>query len=257
MKPKLFVFAIAASVSLLTMLVIAAAPSQAQNSANDAVVGSTSFGTVLTPIGSPTWKPVDLHVFTAPVGTAADGYAEFQQNQVALLPPPNHQLCSELGIGPGAPHKPPYNREIDHNLDLTNFRESLIFRESEFSPPNGVWVVWMVVPRPGTVGSSPDFSAGPIISNTLFPIHVAGQAFRNNVLWDPYLGSSDVPPLTDQLSCPFSVDGHSHFPIYFADNISFGTGGRSAGNYEYRMTMVDVTGNGWSITVRFRVRPEN
>ena len=64
-----------------------------------------------------------------------------------------------------------------------------------------------------------------------------------------------MPPLTDQLSCPFSVDGHSHFPIYFADNTSFGTGGRSAGNYEYRMTMVDATGNGWSIIVRVQGPP--
>jgi hypothetical protein len=133
----------------------------------------------------------------------------------------------------------------------------LIFRESEFSPPNAVWAAWMVVPRSGTVGSSPDFTAGPIISNTLFTIHVAGQTFRNNQPWDPYLLSFDVPPLTDQLSCPFSVDGHSHFPIFIADNTSFGSGGRSAGNYEYRMSMMDATGNGWSITVGFRVRPGN
>ena len=52
--------------------------------------------------------------------------------------------CVASSASVPALHKPPYNREIDHNLDLTNFRESLIFRESEFSPPNGVWAVWMV-----------------------------------------------------------------------------------------------------------------
>ena len=257
MKRRLFVFAIAASVLAMTLLLVSATPTHAQNSTNDNGVGSTSFGTVLTPVGNPTWKPVDLHVFTAPIGTAADGYAEFQQNQVALLPPPNHQLCSELGIGPGAPHKPPYNREIDHNLDLTNFRESLIFRESEFSPPNGVWAAWMVVPRPGTIGSSPDFSAGRSFRTPFFPYTWPGKPSVTTCLGTPTSGSFDVPPLTDQLSCPFSVDGHSHFPIFFADNASFGSGGRSAGNYEYRVTMIDTTGNGWSITVRFRVRPEN
>ena len=112
----------------------------------------------------------------------------------------------------------------------------------------------MVVPNPGTVGSSPDFTSGPIIPNALFPIHVAGQTFRNNQPWDPYLLAFDVPPLTDQLSCPFSVDGHSHFPIFIADNASFGSGGPT-GHYEYRVTMMDATGNGWSITVRFTVRP--
>ena len=209
----------------------------------------------IEPIGSPTWKPVDFHVYSAAVGTADDGFAEFTQNTVAVLPPPKHQLCAELGIGPGTPHQPPYNHEIDRNLDATDFNESLVFRVPEFSPPNGVWATWMVVPYPGTIGSSPDFASGPIIPNTLFPIHVVGQAFRNNLLWDPNLGGSDVPPLTDQLSCPFSVDGHSHFPIFFADNASFGLGGPATGDYEYRVTMTDSTGNGWSITVRFKVRP--
>jgi hypothetical protein len=34
----------------------------------------------------------------------------------------------------------------------------------------------------------------------------------------------DVPSLTDQLSRPFSVDGHRHFPIFIADNASLGSG---------------------------------
>src|SRR2546427_3173708 len=67
----------------------------------------------LKQIGDPIWKPADFHVFTAAIGTPADNFGEFQQNEIALLPPPNHQVCSELGIGPGAPHQPPYNREID------------------------------------------------------------------------------------------------------------------------------------------------
>src|SRR5215475_13622545 len=96
-------------------------------------------GIQMTPIGHRAWKPVDFHVYTAPIGTAQDGYAEFQQNMIALLPPPKHQWCNELGIGPGTPHHPPYNHEIDCNLDRIDFRESLVFRASEFSPPNGIW----------------------------------------------------------------------------------------------------------------------
>jgi hypothetical protein len=88
--------------------------------------------------------------------------------------PPDHQLCSELGIGPGAPHQPPYNHEIDGNLEREDFRESVVFRVPEFSSPNGVWASWMTVPWPGTVGSSPDFTSGPIIPNMLCRIHVAG-----------------------------------------------------------------------------------
>ena len=29
------------------------------------------------PIGNPIWQPTDLNLFTAPIGTAASGYAEF------------------------------------------------------------------------------------------------------------------------------------------------------------------------------------
>jgi len=207
----------------------------------------------ITPIGHPIWKPVDFHVFTAAVGTADDGYAEFTQNMTNLLYPLRHKWCTELSIGPGDPHQPPYNQEMEAGVDIMSFTDSLVFRVPDFSPPNGVWAVYMTVPNPGTVGSSPDFKSGPIIPNTLFPITGVGQTFRNNQLWNPYLGTIDVPPLTQQLSCPFNVDGHSHFPIFFADNSSFGPGGPITGHYEFRITMTDVTGNGWSIDVAFTV----
>ena len=208
----------------------------------------------IKPIGHPIWKPVDFHVFTAAIGTADDNYAEFGQNMTNLLYPLRHQSCAELGIGPGDPHRPPYNQEMEAGVDIMSFTDSLVFRRDGFSPPNGVWAVWMTVPNPGTRGSSPDFKSGPIIPNSLFPIHVEGQSFRNNQLWDPYTVNFDVPPLTTQLSCPFNVDGHSHFPIFVVDNMSFGPGGPGAGHYEYRMTMMDAAGNGWSITVAFTVQ---
>ncbi len=208
----------------------------------------------IKPIGHPIWMPVDFHVFTAAMGTADDNYAEFGQNQTNLLYPLRHQSCPELGIGPGAPHQPPYLKEMEAGLDIMNFKDSPVFHVRDFSPPNGVWAVWMTVPAPGTTGSSPDFKSGPIIPNTLFPIHVAGETYRNNQLWNPYLGTFDVPPLTPQLSCPFNVDGHSHFPIFNADNSSFGPGGPITGYYQFRITMMDVTGNGWFITVGFTVQ---
>lgn len=208
---------------------------------------------VLKPIGNPIWKPVDFHLFSAAVGTPDDGYAEFGQNQINLLYPLRHQSCTELGIGPGSPHQPPYRLEMEAGLDVMNFKDASLFTVPQFTTPNGVWAVWMTVPNPGTTGSSPDFASGPIIPNTLFPIHIEGQTFRNNQLWDPFLGSFDIPALTDQLSCPFSVAGHSHFPVFFADTSSFGPGGPLKGNYQFRIKMTDAAGNGWSITVFFAV----
>lgn len=202
----------------------------------------------IEPIGNPIWMPVDFHVYTA-----GDTGPMFGQNQVAVLYPLRHKSCTELGIGPGDPHQPPYNHEMEGGLDVVNFIDAHVFSVADFTPPNGVWAIWMTVPNPGTTGSSPDFASGPIIPNYLFPIHVAGETYRNNKLWDPYLGTFDVPPLTPQLSCPFNVDGHSHFPIFYAEDYSYGPGGPAAGHYEFRITMTDVAGNGWSITVKFTV----
>jgi hypothetical protein len=92
----------------------------------------------LTPIGTPLWKPVDFHVFTAAVGTPDDNFAEFRQNQTNLLYPLRHQSCAELGIGPGAAHQPPYRQEMEAGMDIMTFRDSLDFFKKDFTTPNGV-----------------------------------------------------------------------------------------------------------------------
>lgn len=208
-------------------------------------------------IGHPIWKPVDFHVFTASIGAPPD-LLDFGKNQTGLLYPLRHQDCGGLGRGPGDPHQPPYIHEMEAGLDIMNFADADVFREADFATTNGVWAVWMTVPNPGMTGSSPDFQSGPIIPNTLFPIHIAGETFRNNQLWDPYLGTFDVPPLDSNLPPPICitgpVDGHSHFPVFYAENANFGPGGPVTGHYEFRITMMDTTGNGWSITVAFTVR---
>jgi hypothetical protein len=215
----------------------------------------------ITQIGHPIWKPVDFHVFTAPVGTQTNpdfDLTQLMETEMAVLPPPKHQWCDDLGIAPGIPHQPPYDEEIEEGLEDTGFKEGTSFRVAEFSPPNAVWAVWMLVPHPGTIGSSPDFSSGPIIPNTLFPIVVQGQTFHNKKLWDRFLAGGSIPPLTPALThCPFSVDGHSHIPYFLGDNTSFQTDGSGSvvGGYEFRITMIDHTGSGWHISVYFTVRP--
>ena len=131
------------------------------------------------------------------------------------------------------------------------------FTVEDFSDGNGVWLAYMVVPRSGgsaPKGSSPDFDFGPIIPNSLFPIDVTGSAER---FGEPFsvLAAFSVPPLDASLDPPFDVDGHSHFPIFIADNIDFAlTPVDPAGRYEWTLRMLDQTGNGWKITVRFVIR---
>ena len=209
----------------------------------------------LVAIGHPRWKPTDCHVFSAPVGTAADGYAAASVTQAALLPPPNHVPIPGLGIGPGAPHRPPYTHELAHGVVASGFRQGRVFSADEFSNGNGVWLVCMFVPRFGAKGSSPDFRRGPIIPNTLFPIHVEGPSERNGTVFDPALTDFDVPPLTGAIDPRFAgLDGHSHFPFYVADNADFGPAGIDlTGRYRYDLTFVDATGRGWRVTARFSI----
>lgn len=207
------------------------------------------------PFGHPIWKPVDVHVFAAPIGTAGDGYAGFAHTAQILLPPPNHVLHPQLLIGPGTPHGAPYDSEIDEGVDHAGFHEGALFGTSEFANGMGVYLAWMTVPAPGVRGSSPDFRSGRIIPNSLFPIHVAGTALRNGALYDPYIGTFDVPAINDPgLTPSYNVDGHSHFPLIYADNSDFGPPGTSlSGLYAYDVVMTDRTGSGWHIRAHFVV----
>ncbi len=209
-------------------------------------------GVKITPIGSPTWKPVDFHLFSAPIGTAESGYVEFNETMQAVLPPPKHVWIDGLGIGPGAPHQPPYTSELAAGVAAQGYHEGVQFSKSEFSNGMGIYLVFMNVPNPGTTGSSPDFESGPIMANDLFPFAGEGNNYHNGAHFS-FLGSITVPPLTN---FDFDVDGSSHFPVFWADNADFGpAGARLEGSYTFVTTLVDSTGNGWNIQAHFTVAP--
>ena len=214
-----------------------------------------SGGIQVKPIGDPTWMPVDCHLFAAPIGTAATGYAEAFETVGDLLPPPNHvPRLPVLAIGPGAPHMPPYDSELADGISTQGFHSGHRFVSSEFSDGSGVFLVCMVVPAPGSVGSSPDFASGPIIPNTTFPIEVVGVANRDGTTFDPFLTDFEVPPLTTAIDPSFDVDGHSHFPIFVVTSQDFGPPGSDLlGRYDYILTMTDSAGEGWTVRAHFVV----
>ena len=72
-------------------------------------------------IGRPTWKPVDVTVFSATIGTASTGYAEYGTTTSSVLPGPNHAPHPDLGVGPGAPHRPPYRREVSQGVQRAGY----------------------------------------------------------------------------------------------------------------------------------------
>jgi hypothetical protein len=158
-------------------------------------------------------------------------------------------------VGPGAPHQPPYHRKLRDGVAAAGFEQNGPFTLSDFSNGNGVWLAWMNVPRPGTRGSSPDFNRGPIIPNELFPIQVSGYSTHRGRTFDAALVDFAVPKLDAALDPPFAVDGHSHFPVFIADNTDFGPDGVDPlGGYSYHVRMVDRDGNGWRIEAHFVVR---
>ena len=206
-------------------------------------------------IGRPGWKPVDVTVFSAPIGTASTGYAEYGTTTASVLAGPDHAPHPELGVGPGTPHRPPYRQEISRGVRGAGYATGSCFTPAQFSNGEAVIAAWMVVPHgPPQLGSSPDFSSGPIIPNALFPIHVEGVTYRNGEVFDAALVDFDVLAL-DAIDPPFAVDGHSHFPFFIADNADFGPPGIDLrGDYAFEMTMLDVDGEGWSIVIRFAIR---
>jgi hypothetical protein len=151
-------------------------------------VASAAGNVQAKPIGDPIWRPTDLKLFSAPIGTAASGYAEFGQTIASILPEPNHRPNPSLGLGPGDPHAPPYNHEMSRGLQALGLQAGGQFGVADNSNGNGVWLAYMVIPRRRGIapeGSSPDFAVGPIIPNRLFPIHVKGIAERFGEVFDP------------------------------------------------------------------------
>jgi hypothetical protein len=219
--------------------------------AGPGVTSAAAAEITVTPIGTPTWQPVDFHVFAAPIGTAATGYAEFLGTLAALLPGPNHVSDPAVGILPGAPHPPPYDDELATGVIAQGYPERTMFSAAEFSNGLGVYLAYMIIPGPGSaIGSSQDDPSGPIVSNALQPIHSVYSTFRNGVLF------KDVEMYDTIVNAGF--EGYSHIPHFFANNFDFASDPSTGilGSYEYRIEVTDASGSGWTISAPFQVVPE-
>lgn len=202
----------------------------------------------VTAVGNPTFVPTDFHLFAAPVGTASTGYAEYLDTLQALLPPPGHGFDPAIGVTPGAPHAGPYDTELARGVAANGFAESSVFTTQQYSNGTGVYLVYMLVAGGASpTGSSPDFASGPVIPNSAFPLTIDGATFVDGML-------DDV--LTQfQLPATAGVDGQSHIPFFFIDNMDFATL-PIVGSYEYRISVLDAGGNGYEIVAPFQVVPE-
>jgi hypothetical protein len=201
-----------------------------------------------SPVGTPGWEPVDAHLFSAAIGTPETGFAEFFNIVSSVLPPPNHVVDSSGVIRPGSPHPPPYDQEIGTSLKNLGLNDKAVFTPNEFSGGNGIFLAFMMVPAPGSVlGSSPDFSSGPVIPNGTFPIRLIASTYKGGVLFSTP-SEFDTQPLDN-------FSGFSHTPDFYADSLVFASdpGAVAVGSYEYRVALTDSNGSGWNIIVPFEI----
>lgn len=207
----------------------------------------------VTTVGNPTFQAVDFHLFSAPIGTAASGYAEFYQTGQTILPPPYYKLDTAIGLTPDQPHPGvDFTTDIQQGVQAAGFVEKSVFLTPEFSNGMGVFLMYMVVPGPGApAGSTLDYASGPIIPNSIYPISQAfATLFSDGTLADTS-GNFSVNVIHPNL------DGESHMPFFVADNYDFMTADRGILNaFEYRIELRDAAGNGYDVKAAFTVVPE-
>jgi hypothetical protein len=200
----------------------------------------------VTPVGDPSFVPTDFHLFAAPLGTPASGFAEFSGTLRALLPAPNHAFDDlSTGIVPGVAHAGPYDHELADGIAASGFEESTTFTTAQYSNGTGVLLAFMLVPAEGApTGSSPDFASGPIIANSIFPMEFTADTFTD--------GARNDRTSSFELTALAGFEGHSHIPLFNISSFDFASR-PVTGAYEYRLSLLDVSGNGYRIVAPFAV----
>jgi hypothetical protein len=142
---------------------------------------------------------------------------------------------------------------MGNGVAAAGFVNSTTFSTADYSNGTGVILAFMLVPGPtAPTGSSPDFASGPIISNSILPLTFDALTVTNGIDNDT---SSFQVPTTDVAGLP-GLNGYSHIPLFLADNFDFSLLPTIAGDYEYRISLLDASGNGYEIVAPFAVVPE-
>lgn len=205
----------------------------------------------LTKIGTPAWKPADLHRHSISLPSPSD-FSDALATIKSELPPPAHAWSDALGIVPGEAHSQPYDTELSERIAALGFADKDTFTVDEAAGARTVLTIYMVVPSEGAPeGSSPDFDAGPILPDTIFPIHVEAT-FTLDGGEPQFSGAVDVPGIADFDPGYATLDGHSHFPMFGFDLLD---PSNAAGEHTTTHTLIDAEGNGWTIEGHFSVVP--
>ena len=217
----------------------------------------------LVRLGKPTWKPVDFHLFAKELPAFDDNLlVNLQDSLLDILGGEGDHTGHEmLFIGPGNPHDSPYDKEFEDGLDELGIPDQKRFSRSQINGQNALFFTFMVVAMQKDrvpKGSSPDFIAGSIIPNEIYPIISRSTLFRYGKPFDS--GSLDVS-VKDEAGDLFfpGTDGQSHFPFFGINNENFCSlaappcGPFTKGRYKQHRVLLDQQGNGWELIVKFKV----
>lgn len=204
----------------------------------------------LTKIGSPSWKPTDVVVFAAPVGSQGD-----EMCNVAETILPAHKCCvgspTCYGVCPDTAHSPPFDLELSSGVKAAGYLPTGLLTVQELKSPSGFYVAFTLVPDVGApTGSSPDFASGPVLDPADFPLTEEGGVHINGAEVDSYKTThcalADLVPGATQTS-------YSHLHGSLADNSEWIT--VVPGTYEAKIQFRNSAGtSGWDLTVSFVVQ---
>ena len=191
--------------------------------------------------GDPTWKPRGFVQST--VHDIGSSGSEANANVRALLTEMlggTHDSRSSNAFIPGTAHDGPYDMEFRVALAASGVINTDVFLASDLVLPNLELLNYVIVPtQDAPLGTSNDFSRGPIISEELFPIRVS-DSFR---LDGRHIGTN---------STRFnSSDALSHLPVY--DLSGRHPGEPVIGRWEGNRKLRDAQGNGYDILETFTV----
>jgi hypothetical protein len=205
----------------------------------------------ITKVGNPTWNVTDIHLFTAP----AEPFTPVAVNTANGILSPHFSIVNGVVV-PNPPDPGPYTNELAIGLANQGISDQSVFTPQDLAgTPRGIWLTYMLVPGSGSpTGSSPDFSSGPIIPESTFPITASEIVLRNGVHFDSsFLSTKSLSTLG------FSVNGSSHRPqliendLPTADNPLGLTVNQLPGHYETDVQLRDAQGNGYNLVVPFDV----
>jgi hypothetical protein len=201
-------------------------------------------------IGSPGWKPIRVHLFSAPCGTQSSGFGEAVQVVERILPH-HHYFAAQNVVGPRTAHDG-YADELAAGIKLAGHeRDGNEFSSSELASPSCVFVTLMLVPDGSVTGASPDSPAGPVLDPASFPLVIDGNLWSRGQLVDTSFDF--LCPGLRQLTPPPSGESYSHLPLVFLVNDALSPA-LQVGVQELKVKILDAAGVGWRLSIGFVVR---